>query len=39
MKLKLKILFIFIILVIFAVRYLAPVLTLEDIEENGSFFN
>ena len=39
MKVKLKILFVFMILIIFAVRYIAPVLTLEDIEENGSFFN
>ena len=37
-KFKLKLIFIFFIILILMVRYMAPILTLEEIEENGEIF-
>lgn len=37
MKFKFKLAFILIMLIIFAIHFLTPAITLEEIEENGIF--
>lgn len=37
-KFKLKLIFIFLIILVLIIKYMAPILTLEDIEENGEVF-
>ncbi len=39
MKIKLKLIFIFIILLIFAIHYIAPILALEEVEGNDLFID